>query len=580
MYPQFSYQPLSLHPTQHQQFYTNTSPQPGMMYPTPTSTTTHQHHYQQGGIVDSLPMPMYSMAKGQHQPSMYPAQHHQQNNHLSNFSQGAHHQTHVGLMSVPPPPPPPPPQSNFCAPRVNSKGQSTVLSSDNLIVRNLDKAITTEELRALYSPFGAIKSCEVRRNHQTGESQGYGFVQFHEDNSAQKALDSTKGKTVNGLTLNVRFAYAHADPIPTPDDNTRITVGNFPASVNPETVAELVKQAGSTAPKTALVEDNFTPTVIRSREVVAPESPGAAPRTALLLDVHSPAMVQFLIENLNLRTVAFPGVPQSTSAQPTLTPGIIGDIKSGALGASSAPATETLSIILHVKVAESQVQMQQRQRRKQLKDGFPLPGSVSLPSFSSSATMQPVSPVTASVTNGFETISPQQTPLFNDQSNHRNSLASSVLTGGVTPMANSLALHQVSELNRSDNPLFYIVQNQQQSGMATPQGGAIFPAGSDIHLTSQRPSTSSASHQGHDEISASKTSNDSLDLVNAQSSPNQKQQLRARLSHISAMVDSMQDEAHFQEVERAMDHLQSLLTKSILQSSSVSGTIDAAAVCS
>jgi RNA recognition motif-containing protein len=566
-----------MHPNPQQHFYNNNnSTHCGMMY---HPTNHHQQQYQQvsgGGIVDSLPMPMYAMASAQ-EHVLYRT-HHQHHNQLSNFSNT--HQSHVGLMGLHPhQPPPPPAQPTFCPPQVNSKGQSTILSTDNLIVRNLDKTITTEEFRALYSTFGAIKSCEVRRNHQTGESQGYGFVQFHDDNSAQKALDSTKGKTIKGLTLNVRFAYAHADPIPTPDDNTRITVGNFPANINPDTVVELVKQAGATAPNNTLIFNDFNPTVIRSREVVAAESPGAAPRTALLLDVHTPAMVQFLIENLNLRTVAFPGVVSAL-------PGVIGGDVKGGLSAVSFATTET--IVLHVKVAESQVQMQQRQRRKQLKDGFPLSGSVSLPSFSSSTTMQPVSPIT-NKTAGFDSISPQQTPLFNDHSNHRNSLASSVLTGGATPIASSLPLHQMSDPSRSDNPLFFIVPNQQS--VVTPQGGAILPPrGDPNHHTSQRPSTSSASissmtnlhagaaHQGFDDISASKTSNDSLNRVNTQSSPKQKQRLLARLSHISAMVDSMKDETHYLEVERVLEHLQSLLTKSLPQPNCESGAVDAAAV--
>lgn len=86
--------------------------------------------------------------------------------------------------------------------------KSKLLRSANLVVKNLDKNLDDKLLMDMFSVFGKILSVKVATN-QNGMSKGYGFVQFENEESAEKAISSFDGKTHNGkkLALN-RFIPA------------------------------------------------------------------------------------------------------------------------------------------------------------------------------------------------------------------------------------------------------------------------------------------------------------------------------------------------------------------------------------
>jgi RNA recognition motif-containing protein len=65
----------------------------------------------------------------------------------------------------------------------------------NILVRNLDRSITEEKIKELFSPFGAITSVTVVHDQRTGQSKGFGFVDMPnqpEAEAAIKALNLTK----------------------------------------------------------------------------------------------------------------------------------------------------------------------------------------------------------------------------------------------------------------------------------------------------------------------------------------------------------------------------------------------------
>jgi len=73
--------------------------------------------------------------------------------------------------------------------------------SGNIFIKNLDKAIDQKALHDTFSSFGNILSCKIATD-STGQSKGYGFVQYDSEESAQQAIEK-----LNGMLLNDKQVY-------------------------------------------------------------------------------------------------------------------------------------------------------------------------------------------------------------------------------------------------------------------------------------------------------------------------------------------------------------------------------------
>ncbi|XP_024966217.1 polyadenylate-binding protein 8-like isoform X2 [Cynara cardunculus var. scolymus] len=73
--------------------------------------------------------------------------------------------------------------------------------SGNIFIKNLDKAIDQKALHDTFSTFGNILSCKIATD-STGQSKGYGFVQYDSEDAAQKAIEK-----LNGMLLNDKQVY-------------------------------------------------------------------------------------------------------------------------------------------------------------------------------------------------------------------------------------------------------------------------------------------------------------------------------------------------------------------------------------
>lgn len=81
----------------------------------------------------------------------------------------------------------------------------------NIYVGNLSREMTEEELQELFTEFGQVTSSKVIKDHMTGESRGFGFVEMADKEEAATAMDSLNGKEVKGRELVVNEARPKRD---------------------------------------------------------------------------------------------------------------------------------------------------------------------------------------------------------------------------------------------------------------------------------------------------------------------------------------------------------------------------------
>jgi RNA recognition motif-containing protein len=80
-----------------------------------------------------------------------------------------------------------------------------------ILVRNLPRTTTEEELHALFSAHGAVQSCTVVMDKATGISKGFGFVEMPKVGDAKGAMKTLNGLNIAGSTLRVKKAETTAD---------------------------------------------------------------------------------------------------------------------------------------------------------------------------------------------------------------------------------------------------------------------------------------------------------------------------------------------------------------------------------
>ena len=82
--------------------------------------------------------------------------------------------------------------------------------SAKLFVGNLSYETTSDEIRDLFSEVGAVESCQVITDRDTGRSKGFGFVEMSKTdaNAAKAKFD---GQDLHGRALKVDEAKPKTD---------------------------------------------------------------------------------------------------------------------------------------------------------------------------------------------------------------------------------------------------------------------------------------------------------------------------------------------------------------------------------
>ena len=80
-----------------------------------------------------------------------------------------------------------------------------------LLIRNLARITTEKELQAMFEVYGAVQSCTLVIDKETGSSKGFGFIEMPRQGEAKVAVKSLNGKDVAGSKIRVKKAEPKQD---------------------------------------------------------------------------------------------------------------------------------------------------------------------------------------------------------------------------------------------------------------------------------------------------------------------------------------------------------------------------------
>ncbi len=75
-----------------------------------------------------------------------------------------------------------------------------------LLIRNLSRSTTEEELKALFEEYGTVQSCDLVLDKTTGESKGFAFVEMPKPGEAKIAMKNLNNKNVASHIIRVKKA--------------------------------------------------------------------------------------------------------------------------------------------------------------------------------------------------------------------------------------------------------------------------------------------------------------------------------------------------------------------------------------
>ncbi|MEJ2622393.1 MAG: RNA-binding protein [Candidatus Thiodiazotropha sp.] len=75
-----------------------------------------------------------------------------------------------------------------------------------IIVRNLSRETSEEDLLALFNEYGAVQSCKIILDQTTGKSKGFAFVEMPRAGDAKAAIKNLNARELNDQKIRVKRA--------------------------------------------------------------------------------------------------------------------------------------------------------------------------------------------------------------------------------------------------------------------------------------------------------------------------------------------------------------------------------------
>ncbi|MBX9636542.1 MAG: RNA-binding protein [Nitrosomonas sp.] len=78
-------------------------------------------------------------------------------------------------------------------------------SSDSLVLSNIHKDVTDEELCGLFSKYGVLKNSKIRFEKGTAYGKGIGFVHYQDPKCTEAAYAALNNYELKGQPLKIIF---------------------------------------------------------------------------------------------------------------------------------------------------------------------------------------------------------------------------------------------------------------------------------------------------------------------------------------------------------------------------------------
>ncbi len=75
-----------------------------------------------------------------------------------------------------------------------------------LLIRNLARTTTEEELKVLFEEYGAVQSCNLVLDKASGDSKGFAFVEMPKSGEAKAAMKNMNYKNIANNKIRVKKA--------------------------------------------------------------------------------------------------------------------------------------------------------------------------------------------------------------------------------------------------------------------------------------------------------------------------------------------------------------------------------------
>lgn len=76
----------------------------------------------------------------------------------------------------------------------------------NIYVGNLPFTASEDEIRQAFAAFGTVASVSMIKDHETGQSRGFAFVEMPNNDEGQAAITNLNGKPMKGRALKINEA--------------------------------------------------------------------------------------------------------------------------------------------------------------------------------------------------------------------------------------------------------------------------------------------------------------------------------------------------------------------------------------
>ncbi|MEP1445145.1 MAG: RNA-binding protein [Paraglaciecola sp.] len=80
-----------------------------------------------------------------------------------------------------------------------------------ILIRNLDRETTEQELQAAFEAHGKVQSCDIVKEKTNGLSKGFGFVEMPKPGDAKIAVKSLNDTMLGANKIRVKYAENKAE---------------------------------------------------------------------------------------------------------------------------------------------------------------------------------------------------------------------------------------------------------------------------------------------------------------------------------------------------------------------------------